>query len=136
MLTTAEKIKVIMKHNNFTMTELANQLNCSRQNLSNKMSRNNFDERELTAIANALGCELEINFVNRETGEKDLIITKNSDFSCIQKSTSKKRAFNLRQGMRIYLTLILLFLLRTSYQLFFELLVHFLQVFRLIWLMV
>ena len=66
----AEKIKVIMKRNNFTMTELANQLNCSRQNLSNKMSRNNFDERELTAIANALGCELEINFVNRETGEK------------------------------------------------------------------
>ena len=70
MLTTAEKIKVIMKRNNFTMTELANQLNCSRQNLSNKMSRNNFDERELTAIANALGCELEINFINRETGEK------------------------------------------------------------------
>ena len=70
MLTTAEKIKVIMKRNNFTMTELANQLNCSRQNLSNKMSRNNFDERELTAIANALGCEFEINFVNRETGEK------------------------------------------------------------------
>lgn len=52
------------------MTELANQLNCSRQNLSNKMSRNNFDKRELTAIANALGCELEINFVNCETGEK------------------------------------------------------------------
>ena len=70
MLTTAEKIKVIMKRNNFTMTELANQLNCSRQNLSNKMSRNNFDVRELTAIANALGCELEINFINRETGEK------------------------------------------------------------------
>ena len=70
MLTTVEKIKVIMKRNNFTMTELANQLNCSRQNLSNKMSRNNLDGRELTAIANALGCELEINFVNRETGEK------------------------------------------------------------------
>ena len=70
MLTTAEKIKVIMKRNNFTMTELANQFNCSRQNLSNKMSRNNFDERELTAIANALGYELEINFINRETGEK------------------------------------------------------------------
>lgn len=70
MLTTAEKIKVIMKRNNFTMTELANQLNCSRQNLSNKMSHNNFDERELTAIANALGYELEINFINRETGEK------------------------------------------------------------------
>ena len=70
MLTTAEKIKVIMKRNNFTMTELANQLNCSRQNLSNKMSRNNFDERELTAIADVLGCELELNFINRATGEK------------------------------------------------------------------
>ena len=70
MLTTVEKIKIIMKRNNFTMTELANQLNCSRQNLSNKMSRNNFDEKELTAIADVLGCELEINFINRATGEK------------------------------------------------------------------
>ena len=70
MLTTVEKIKVIMKRNNFTMTELANQLNCSRQNLSNKMSRNTFDEKELTAIADVLGCELEINFINRATGEK------------------------------------------------------------------
>ena len=70
MLTTVEKIKVIMKRNNFTMTELANQLNCSRQKLSNKMSRNNFDEKELTAIADVLGCELEINFINRATGEK------------------------------------------------------------------
>ena len=70
MLTTAEKIKVIMKRNNFTMTELAYQLNCSRQNLSYNMSRNNFDERELTAIADVLGCELEINFINRATGEK------------------------------------------------------------------
>ena len=70
MLTTVEKIKVIMKRNNFTMTELANQLNCSRQNLSNKMSRNNFDEKELTAIADVLGCVLEINFINRATGEK------------------------------------------------------------------
>ena len=70
MLTTVEKIKVIMKRNNFTMTELANQLNCSRQNLSDKMSRNNFDEKELTAIADVLGCELEINFINRATGEK------------------------------------------------------------------
>ena len=87
MLTTAEKIKVIMKHNNFTMTELANQLNCSRQNLSNKMSRNNFDERELTAIANALGCELEINFVNRET--KDLIITKILIFLAYKKARLK-----------------------------------------------
>ena len=70
MLTTVEKIKVIMKRNNFTMTDLANQLHCSRQNLSNKMSRNNFDEKELTAIADVLGCELEINFINRATGEK------------------------------------------------------------------
>ena len=45
MLTTVEKIKVIMK-------------------------RNNFDEKELTAIADVLGCELEINFINRATGEK------------------------------------------------------------------
>ena len=48
MLTTVEKIKVIMKRNNFTMTELANQLNCSRQNLSNKMSRNRWKDWIIT----------------------------------------------------------------------------------------
>lgn len=34
----------------------------TRQNLSNKMSRGNFTERDISEIAAALGCKVEITF--------------------------------------------------------------------------
>ena len=68
-LTTSEKINIIMKRQNMSMTELAKKTDQSRQNLSNKMSRDNFSENDLRLIANALECDLRIQFVDRETGE-------------------------------------------------------------------
>ena len=68
-LTTSEKINIIMKRQNMNMTELAKKTDQSRQNLSNKMSRDNFSENDLRLIANALECDLRIQFVDRETGE-------------------------------------------------------------------
>ena len=35
----------------------------------NKMSRDNFPERELKAIAEALDCDCEVSFIMRDTGE-------------------------------------------------------------------
>lgn len=70
MLTVAEKIKIILKRNRLTTAILADRLGISRQNLSNKLSRNNFPEKDIYAIANALEYDIEINFINRETGEK------------------------------------------------------------------
>ena len=52
------------------MGQLAEQTNQTRQNLSNKMSRDNFPEKELREIADALGCDLEINLIMRDSGEK------------------------------------------------------------------
>ena len=52
-----------------TMGELAEKTGQTRQNLSNKMSRDNFPERELKAIAEALNCDYEANFIMRDTGE-------------------------------------------------------------------
>ena len=69
-LTASEKIKVILKRRGMTMGELAEQTNQTRQNLSNKMSRDNFPEKELRSIADALDCDYEMNFVMRDTGEK------------------------------------------------------------------
>ena len=50
MLTMGEKVKIMLKRRNMTLSQLAESLGQSRQNLSNKMSRDNFTEKELIEI--------------------------------------------------------------------------------------
>ncbi len=69
-LTTGEKIKVVLKRRGLTMGDLAERTGQTRQNLSNKMSRDNFSEKEMREIAAALDCEYEAYFVMRDTGDK------------------------------------------------------------------
>ena len=69
-LTAGEKIKIVMKRRGMTLGDLADKTNQSRQNLSNKMTRDNFSEKEIKEIAEVLGCEYEASFVMRDTGEK------------------------------------------------------------------
>jgi hypothetical protein len=45
-------------------------LNTHSKNLSNKMTRDNFPEKELRQIAEALDCELESYLVMKDTGER------------------------------------------------------------------
>lgn len=67
----AESIRIaLVKCGNLSESELARRMGISPQNLHNKMKRDNFNETELRAIAEALGLRLEISFVNPETGEK------------------------------------------------------------------
>lgn len=61
-LTVGEKIKIIMKRKGLSMGELAEATGQTRQNLSNKMSRDNFSEKDMLALAEALGCTLSIEF--------------------------------------------------------------------------
>ena len=51
-----------MKRKGMNMTELDESTGQTRQNLSNKMSRDNFTERETKDIAAALGCEVAVEF--------------------------------------------------------------------------
>ena len=69
-LSMSEKIKVLLMRRNMTLAQLAEKTGQSRQNLSNKMTRDNFSEKELLAIAEALGCTFEASFVMTDTGEK------------------------------------------------------------------
>ena len=69
-LTMGEKIKVVLKRRGMTMGELAEKTGQTRQNLSNKMTRDNFPEKELRQIAEALDCELESYLVMKDTGER------------------------------------------------------------------
>jgi len=69
-LTLGEKIKIILNRRGLTMAQLAEQTGQSRQNVSNKMSRDNFSEKELYEIANALNCTFEAGFIMNDTGER------------------------------------------------------------------
>ena len=69
-LTLGKKIKIILNRRDLTLAQLAELTGQSRQNLSNKLSRDNFSEKELYAIANALNCTFEAGFVMNDTGEK------------------------------------------------------------------
>ena len=62
-ITVAEKIRIIMGRRNISMTKLAELTGQTRQNLSNKFSRGNFTESDISAMADALGCSVDIRFI-------------------------------------------------------------------------
>lgn len=68
-LSVAEKIRLIMNRQKITMGELAQTSGQTRQNLSNKMTRGNFTEKDIMELATALGCDAEIVFTLPD-GEK------------------------------------------------------------------
>ncbi len=68
-LSMSEKIKLILSRKKMSLAQLAESIGQSRQNLSNKMSRNNFTEKELREIATALDCTYNATFTLNDTGE-------------------------------------------------------------------
>jgi transcriptional regulator with XRE-family HTH domain len=66
----SEKIRIVLIKRKMTISSLAEKLNTSSQNLSGKLSRDNFNENELSEIANALDCTFEATFTLNDTGEK------------------------------------------------------------------
>jgi len=61
-ITVKEKIRIIMDRLNVNMTQLAASTEQSRQNLTNKMTRDNFTEKDIIKIADALGCKVDVVF--------------------------------------------------------------------------
>lgn len=68
-ISVAEKIRLIMKRQKMTMSDLAEASGQTRQNLSNKMTRGNFTEKDISALAAALGCTVEIRFITADGTE-------------------------------------------------------------------
>ena len=69
-LSMGEKIKIILGRRGMTLAQLAERTGQSRQNMSNKMSRDNFTEKELLEIAYALGCTYRTALIMNDTGEE------------------------------------------------------------------
>ena len=61
-MTASEKIRIIAKRVNMSMGELAESTGQTRQNLSNKLSRDNLSQNDLISLASAMGCTVEIKF--------------------------------------------------------------------------
>lgn len=65
----AEKIRVVLLARNMKIKDLAERLGYSGNNLSNKLKADNFSEKELRRIAEALNCDFEATFTLRDTGK-------------------------------------------------------------------
>lgn len=69
-LTFGEQVKVLLKRRNMTIKELAEQIEekqgikMSRQNLTQRLMRDNFQEHDMRMIAEVLGCTLSLNLVD------------------------------------------------------------------------
>lgn len=67
----SEKIKIVLLKKKKTLKDLAEVIGGTPQNLSGKLSRDNFSEKELQQIADALDCDfVPAAFIIRDTGEK------------------------------------------------------------------
>lgn len=61
---------LLIDNGNMSESELARRMGISPQNLHNKMARDNFTEKDLLDIADALNCTLKIEFIPKEKGEE------------------------------------------------------------------
>lgn len=67
----SDRIRILLiKRGNISEAELARRLGVSPQNLNNKMKRDNFTEKDLNEIANALNCTFTVSFKLNDTGEE------------------------------------------------------------------
>ena len=67
MIDLEKTIRKIMIDENVNLTELGRRINNSTSNLSNKLRRNNLYSDDLKKIAEALGYELKIEYIKKES---------------------------------------------------------------------
>lgn len=65
-MTAGEKLRIIMDRKKVSMGAMAEGTGQSRQNLSNKMKRDDFSEQELRKMAEVLGCSVKIQFIDSD----------------------------------------------------------------------
>ena len=71
-LTFGEQVKIILSRKGMTIKELAEQIEkhtgrrMSRQNLTQRLGRDNFQERDMRAIAEILGCPFRLSILETD----------------------------------------------------------------------
>ena len=62
------RISLMDKH--LQQKQLAEKLGTGKNNLNNKLIKDNFSEKDMQSIADALNCELVIKLIDKETGQE------------------------------------------------------------------
>lgn len=70
MGTMAKKINILLLEAEMSKTELAQRLGTVPSNISSKLKRDNFSEKELQEIAEACGAEYEGSFIMKDSGKR------------------------------------------------------------------
>ena len=68
-MSAAKKIKMLLVERDMTLTDLSKLLNKSLSTMSDKMKRDNFSEKDLNKIAEALNFKYDIVFTDKDTGK-------------------------------------------------------------------
>jgi transcriptional regulator with XRE-family HTH domain len=66
----SKKVKILLVTRDMNMTDLAEKLGTTVQNLSNKLRRGNLSEKDLHEIAEACDATFESGFKLKDTGEE------------------------------------------------------------------
>ena len=66
----SRKIKTCLANKDMLRKELAQLVGTGVTNLNNKIQRDNFSEKDMQSIADALNCELVIKLIDKETGQE------------------------------------------------------------------
>lgn len=64
------KIKMILLERGMTIKQLSEKIGCKGTNLYNKLDRDNFSEKDLRAIADALNCSYDGIFTFLDSGKQ------------------------------------------------------------------
>lgn len=62
----SEQLRIMLKRKGITIATLAAMTNQSTANLSAKMQRDNFDERQMHQLAEAIGCSFKVTLAEKE----------------------------------------------------------------------
>lgn len=103
-LTFGEQIKIILKRKNMTIRQLAELVEVqtgkpmSRQNLTQKLNRDNFQEQDMKEVAQALGCIVQISVI--DPMEATVSSMQNIMVSQTTEAVQERRTAELKKGQR------------------------------------
>ena len=66
----SRKVKILLMDKQLKQRELAEKLGTKHANIGNKLTRDNFSEKDMQSIADALNCKLVIKLIDKETGQE------------------------------------------------------------------
>lgn len=78
-LTFGEQVKIVLSRKNMTIKELAEEIEArtgkkmSRQNLTQRLGRDNFQEQDMRMIADILGCPFQLSILGNADSEKEAL---------------------------------------------------------------